>query len=79
VKPLNQLDFPGGEKKQGPVSRLPPTPKMLERLAEYIDHPAMTPHLDSLMTHIPIGIKTRGGTGVMLNWMKTRIQEWEGD
>ncbi len=82
MRPRNQLDpydplspLAREERKR---TMLPPTPKMLERLNEYIDHPAMTPYLDRLAMDIPKGIRTRGGTGVLLNWMKQRIREWEG-
>jgi hypothetical protein len=55
----------------------PPTPKQLERVDEYIAHPAIQPHLDKLMGSIERNLKTRGGTGALLGWMKDEIAEYE--
>jgi hypothetical protein len=55
----------------------PPTPKQLERVNEYIAHPAMQPHLDKLMLDIDKNLKTRGGTGALLGWMKDEIAEYQ--
>jgi hypothetical protein len=56
---------------------LPPTVKMLNELIEHINHPAMTPFLDRLLKDIPTAIRTRAGTGAMLTWMSTKIEEYE--
>jgi hypothetical protein len=58
-------------------SKLPPTEKQIERLGELIEHEAITPHLDSVMKNFEAKIRTRGGAGAMLQWMKGEIQKWE--
>jgi hypothetical protein len=57
-------------------TKAPPTKRQLERLNEYISHPAVTPHLDSLMTKLETHLKTVGGTGVLLHWLKGEINEY---
>lgn len=57
--------------------QLPPTPRQLERVNEYISHPAIQPHLDKLMRSLVVNIKTRGGTGALLGWMKDEIAEYD--
>lgn len=54
----------------------PPTKRQLERVKEYIDHPAIQPHLDRLMGTIETHLKTVGGTGVLIGWMKEEINEY---
>ena len=55
----------------------PPTGKQLERIREYIDHPAIQPHLDKLMGDMDKNLKTRGGTGALLGWMKEKIHDYD--
>jgi hypothetical protein len=54
----------------------PPTKRQLERIREYIDHPAIQPHLDKLMRSIDANLKTVGGTGALIGWMKDEINEY---
>jgi hypothetical protein len=61
----------------GERSKLPPTEKQLTRIGEFIEHEALAPHLDTVLKNFESKIKTRGGAGVMLNWMKLEIAEWE--
>lgn len=58
-------------------SKMEPTPKQLERIGEFIEHEAMGPHLDGVLKNFDSKIRTRGGAGVMLNWMKGEIEKWE--
>lgn len=58
-------------------SKMPPTEKQIERLGELIEHEAISPYLDNIMTNFDAKIKTRGGAGVLLSWMKGEIQKWE--
>ena len=62
------------QKKAG---QQPPTNRQLERIREYIDHPALQPHLDKLMGDMDRNLKTRGGTGALLGWMKEKISEYD--
>jgi hypothetical protein len=61
----------------GERSKLPPTPKQLERVEQLIEHEALAPHLDKIMQNFEGKIRTRGATGVMLKWMKEEIQRYE--
>lgn len=58
-------------------SKFPPTEKQLERIGEFIEHEAIQPHLDGVLKNFDTKIKTRGGAGVLLNWMKGEIEKWE--
>lgn len=58
------------------AAKKPPTRKQLDRVREYIDHPALQPHLDKLMRNIEGNLKTIGGTGALLGWMKDEINEY---
>jgi hypothetical protein len=58
-------------------SKLPPTEKQIERLGELIEHEAIAPHLDSIMKGFDTKIRTRGGAGLLLSWMKGEIRKWE--
>lgn len=58
-------------------SKLPPTERQIERISEFIDHVAIAPHLDSVMKDFDRKIRTRGGAGVLLGWMKAEIDKWE--
>ena len=58
-------------------SKLPPTARQLERVNELIEHEAITPHLDSVLRNFEGKIRTRGGTGVLLQWLKKEIEKWE--
>lgn len=58
-------------------SKLPPTERQLERIGELIEHEAIAPYLDSIMRNFESKLKTRGGTGKMLGWMKEEIAKWE--
>jgi|HubBroStandDraft_1064217.scaffolds.fasta_scaffold1708341_1 hypothetical protein len=60
-----------------PRSKMPPTEKQLQRLGELIEHEAIAPHLDSVMKKFDTQIRTRGGAGLLLGWMKGEIQKWE--
>jgi hypothetical protein len=53
----------------------PPTKKQLERVYEYIEHPAIQPFLDKLTGDLDRNLKTRGGTGALLGWMKAKIAD----
>jgi hypothetical protein len=55
----------------------PPTIKQLHELKEHINHQAMTPHLDELLSTLPMQIKSRSETARILMWMKTIIRNYE--
>lgn len=53
----------------------PPTLRQLERLDEMLDDPKITPHLDELDLKWDTMLRTFGGTGLMISWMKRWIAE----
>jgi hypothetical protein len=57
-------------------SKLPPTEKQLLRIGEFIEHEAIAPHLDTVLKNFDSKIKSRGGAGIMLNWMRKEIEAW---
>jgi hypothetical protein len=66
----------GEYERQKKTSQKPPTEKQLQRVNEYLDHPAIQPYLDKLMRDLDRSLKTRGGIGVTLGWMKAKIAEY---
>lgn len=55
----------------------PPTQAQLERIDSMIDHPAFDHHMDSLTRRVDSMLKTRGGAGLLIGWMKNEIKKYD--
>lgn len=58
-------------------SKPPPTADQLLRVKSMLDHPAFDDKLDSIAKRMDSMLRTKGGTGILIGWMKKEIQKYD--
>jgi len=60
------------------ATKKPPTEKMLLRVQELLEHPALDQYISTLTEKkFSAMLATQGGTGILIGWMKKEIGKWE--